>query len=125
MNNIDFLYSKLTREQLIEIAKEQGETIASLEMDYDACRKNLASTRLDVGKQQEKVSDAWVEYKRSQDRVAELYSIVKNTAAIINQDGDEVSDGEVIDEIVNELSNEFEQVNGLFFIDKKGETIKK
>ncbi len=120
----------LDKEVLVTTIVALSTKIESLEQTVDTLVADNNSWKRVNAENQEKISDAWAEHKQMQDkfstsqrRVAQLFGHLERMAKIINQDNNEVSDGEVIDELVEVLDNEFEQVNGLFFVDKDGEVI--
>ncbi len=111
----------LDKEVLVTTIVALSTKIESLEGNVEDLVTANNSWKKENAKNQEKISDAWAEHKQMQDkfsssqkRVGQLFGHLERIAKIINQDNDEVSDGEVIDEIVDVLDNEFEQEAGKF-----------
>ena len=98
--------------------------VKDLETDRDYWIDKYKKTNEAFGKECEKVSNACADYKRSQDRVAQLFGKFERMARILNQtdDRDDVTDVQIIEQIVDVIAEEINHENGVF-TNHKGEEL--
>ena len=104
---LETVKDKLSKEDLIDIIVELQEEIDGWEGDYECLKSSKDHLNATLATSEQDRSNAWAQVKQHRERVGVLFDRLTRIAKFINQDSDVISDGQVIDDIVQELENEF------------------
>ena len=107
---------------LKKLAIKQTDLIDDLETSNESWKDKWRNANSNINDAMAGQSEAWSQHTQSQRRVATLFGKFERMARILNQtdDVDGVTDVQIIEQIVDVVSEEINHENG-FFVNHKGE----